>query len=361
MKPVALRKVVRKPRHAIWEITAACNLRCLHCESRAGLRRNDELTTQEALALCDALAAAGCNQCNVSGGEPLMRKDWAQLCGRLSGHGVRVTVVTNGVLFDDDAAHTARDSGVSAVAVSLDGMRDTHDRIRPSHGVADSSFREVVRAIGTAQNAGLVPAVITHINRWNLGELGAVHALLRQLGVDWWQVQLGLPLGRQREIREPYMLAPEQLGELAHAIATLIRGGGSPRLRVTDTIGYYTRLEPVLRGGTGHGIWTGCYAGILAVAIDCNGDVKGCSCLPKQFVAGNVRERPFGQIWDDERGFAYNTDWHEERLTGECARCAYRRVCRAGCTSLAWSVTGSIYENPYCLHRLSMIAADGRG
>ena len=57
-------------------------------------------------------------------------------------------------------------------------------------------------------------------------------------------------------------------------------------------------------------------------------------------------------IWADESRFAYNTDWQEGNLTGACAACPYRRVCQAGCTSLAYSVTGSIYENPYCLHRL---------
>lgn len=209
------------------------------------------------------------------------------------------------------------------------------------------------RAIGVVQKVGLMPAVITHVNRWNFGEIEAVHALLRQLGVDFWQVQLGLPVGRQRDIAEPYMIAPEQLPELARRLCDLIAAGASPRLRVTDTIGYYTPMERLLRGGSRGGVWTGCYAGVLGVAIDCNGDVKGCSCLPREFVAGNVRQRPFPEIWADETGFAYNTDWHEERLTGTCADCPYRRVCRAGCTSLAWSVTGSIYENPYCLHRLS--------
>ena len=67
-----------------------------------------------------------------------------------------------------------------------------------------------------------------------------------------------------------------------------------------------------------------------------------------------MRERPFREIWADEEGFSYNTRWTEQGLTGYCAQCAYRRLCRAGCSSLAWSVTGTVYDNPFCLHRVAM-------
>ena len=352
MKPLAIQKVRRRPRHAIWELTTRCNLRCIHCESGAGVQRADELTTREALSLCDALADAGCEQCNLSGGEPLLRPDWQQICGRLVDRGMRVTLVTNGTLLDELTAHTCREVGVSAVAMSIDGMRATHDRIRRWGARGASSFGKVVQAIGAVQKVGLMPAAITHVNQWNLGELASLHALLRQWGVDYWQVQLGLPLGRMRQLPD-YMLTPGQLPQLARTLAELLRTGLSPRLRVTDTIGYYTKLEPVLRPRGS--VWTGCYAGVLTVGIDSNGDIKGCSCLPGRFVAGNVRQRSFQEIWADEARFSYNTDWHEEQLTGACAQCPYRRVCRAGCTSLAWAVSGSIYENPYCLHRLEAL------
>ena len=332
-------------------------MRCLHCESSAGARRPDELTGAEALQLCEDLADAGCTQCNISGGEPLLRRDWPELCHRLTSRGVRVTLVTNGALLDDEVVHTARAAGVSAVALSLDGVGDTHDRIRPPRAPGKSSFREVIQALGTVQKVGLIPAVITHINRWNLDQVPAMHELLRQMGVDHWQVQLGIPMGRLREIREPYMLSPSQLPGLAQTLAAIIVRGRSPRLRITDTIGYYTRLEPLLRSrGRDCAFWTGCSAGVTVVGIDANGDVKGCSCLPRELVAGNVRQRSFKDIWEDESGFAYNTDWHEDRLTGFCATCPYRRICRAGCTSLAWSVTGTVYENPYCLHRVETLS-----
>jgi radical SAM protein with 4Fe4S-binding SPASM domain len=349
MKPLALRAIRRFPRIAIWEITTACNFRCLHCEVAAGARRGDELSTDEALSVCDALADLGCEQCNVSGGEPLLRRDWPQICQRLAARGIRVSLISNGSLVDADLVRRAADHGVSGFALSFDGLRATHDRVRVWHG-GDSAFAAVVAAAREVKQAKLALAAITHISRWNLAELAGLHAMLRELDVDMWQVQLGLPLGRLREVETPYMIQPTQLPTLAQMLVEFIQSGPQPVIRVSDTIGYYTAREPVLRGI--NGVWTGCYAGVLTLGIESNGDVKGCSCLPREFVAGNLRQRPLAEIWADESRFAYNTDWHEESLTGACAACPYRRVCRAGCTCLAYSVTGSIYENPYCLHRV---------
>ena len=358
MKPRHLQQLRRYPRHAIWEITRACNLRCIHCEGSAGARGQDELTTDEALALCDALISMGCEQCNISGGEPLLRKDWPMLCKRLSHGGVRVTIVTNGTFLDDSAIDQAERAGVRGVAMSLDGLRDTHGRIRPQP--KGSSFDDVAAALRRVRASCMAPAIITHINRWNFAELEGIHALLGIWGVDHWQLQLGLPLGRQLEIDQPYMISREQLRALGPRLTALIQSGASPRLRITDTIGYFDRCEPVLRRSSSgkSGFYTGCYAGMLTVGIESNGDVKGCSSMPAEFIAGNVRETPFNEIWADEYRFAYNTHWDDAKLTGFCATCSYRRLCRAGCTTLAWSLTGTIYENPYCLHRIASLRGE---
>ena len=84
------------PEIVVWEITFACNMRCIHCGTAAGKRRPDELTTMEALKLIDDLTALGCKHVTLSGGEPLLRDDWRELAAHLKKNGLIVNLITNG-------------------------------------------------------------------------------------------------------------------------------------------------------------------------------------------------------------------------------------------------------------------------
>ncbi|MFH2006404.1 MAG: radical SAM protein [bacterium] len=346
-------RVPREPRHCFWEITDACNLRCVHCEADAGRASEDELSTAEALALAEDLARAGCRNVNLTGGEPLVRPDWADLARRLADRGVSVTVITNGLLVDDSVVAELVASGVSGVSVSLDGERAVHDAIRlPVEATDDSRHDAALGAIERVVASPLKCAVITQVHRRNLSDLGTMHERLAGLGVDAWQVQLCMPLGRLLRYRSEYLLEPAQLPELEEQLAGFIDDGRVPVV-VADNIGYYSPREPKLRGSHRgrSSFWAGCLAGCRVVALCANGDVKGCPSHPRPFVVGNVRETPFAELWADGSLFSYNTAWDETLLEGSCARCAYRGVCRAGCTTMAYSVTGTIYDNPFCIQR----------
>ena len=111
------------PHYVLWEITRACNLRCKHCLTSSGTAASDELTTQQALKVCDSLGDMGVGAVAIMGGEPLLRPDWEQFAARLTQRGVAVGLVTNGVLFDESTAQRARNVGVNQIVVSLDGGR----------------------------------------------------------------------------------------------------------------------------------------------------------------------------------------------------------------------------------------------
>src|SRR5512136_2671169 len=127
----------RVPRSCFWEITQACNLRCIHCEASAGDTAADELSTTEALALADALAELGTRDVQLTGGEPLVRPDWPVIAERLVQRGVNVVVISNGLALGERVIARLVRLGVKGVSVSLDGDRTVHDRIRvPAHGTA---------------------------------------------------------------------------------------------------------------------------------------------------------------------------------------------------------------------------------
>jgi radical SAM protein with 4Fe4S-binding SPASM domain len=336
----------------VWEITTACNLRCIHCEISAAHPRAGEMTTGEMISTADALAQAGCTNVSLTGGEPLLRGDWPHIANHLSGRGIQVKIVTNATLLDDRILSTMIGCGVHGVAVSLDGPREIHDGIRVPASRMGSRYDSAVSALERLAASPMRTAAITQINLRNIRHLRVIHDTLVRIGADTWQLQLAYPLGRLLEIKEPYLVDPSMLGDLERTIGELI-SLGELTIVTSDNIGYYGPHEPLLRTAS-HGVrsfWTGCMAGCLGVCIQSNGDVKGCPTHPDQFIVGNLRRESFEQIWADRSRYAYNTEWREELLEGECAGCPFGRVCRAGCTSMAFAVTGTIYDNPYCLQR----------
>jgi radical SAM protein with 4Fe4S-binding SPASM domain len=115
-----------------------------------------------------------------------------------------------------------------------------------------------------------------------------------------------------------------------------------------DDFGYHP-LDPAL--AFLHDSWRGCIAGRELVGIRSNGDVLGCLSLGDEFVEANLRRECLADIWSSRRYFERFR--HKERLlTGHCASCAFGLECRAGCSAMAHSATGSIGQNPYCLRHL---------
>ncbi|MDD5308256.1 MAG: radical SAM protein [Deltaproteobacteria bacterium] len=344
----------RVPVTCFFEITDACNLRCVHCWAAAGERAPDELGTDEALDAIAQVATAGCRTLRLTGGEPLTRPDWPLLARRASDLGLEVSIITNGTLVDEAVVSRMCEAGVANVRVSLDGEKDVHDAIRvPAHSGLGSVHDRAIRALMLARAAGLKTAVITQIHKRNLTSLAAIHDTVAATGADEWQVQIAMPMGRMLLLRYEYLIEPRDLPRLEADLAALA-DRGAMRIAVTDNIGYYGRLEPRIRGArSGKPIFfAGCTAGCRVVAIRSNGEVKGCPSHPAPFVVGSLRVERFADIWGDRSRFAYNTAFEAENLQGGCRECTFRRVCRAGCRSMAFAVTGTIYDNPFCMQRV---------
>jgi radical SAM protein with 4Fe4S-binding SPASM domain len=91
------------------------------------------------------------------------------------------------------------------------------------------------------------------------------------------------------------------------------------------------------------------------MGLDSNGDVKGCQSLPSvpEFIAGNVRERPLADIWNDPMSFPHSRQFKVTDLGGGCAPCKYGALCKGGCASSALSRTGHVGDNPMCWQHLA--------
>jgi radical SAM protein with 4Fe4S-binding SPASM domain len=337
----------------VWELTARCNLSCIHCASDLGpaTLRGEELSPGRALELCDELAALGCEYTVLSGGEPFLRTDWSSIAARLVARGVRVGMISNGLVVDEETTREMARVGVAVLAISLDGPAAIHDRIRRRAG----SFDAALAALAAGRHAGLRLHAVTHVNRLNVDALDELLEIVQASGVSTWLVQLSAPWGRLRRHPE-VVLAPAELPRVARWMAGA-RERARLQLAVGDNVGYYGELEPRLRRrGAADPLpfWCGCSAGCFTVGIEANGNVKGCLSLQSQdFVEGNLRSRTLREIWDDPRSFRYTRGFEPASLAGACQGCEYGEVCRGGCTFMAVGATGRPGDNPYCLHGLS--------
>lgn len=147
-------------RSCVWELTLACCFGCRYCGSAGGRARADELSTAECLDTADQLAELGCRRVSLIGGEVFLRRDWAQIAGRLTGRGAAVAVITNGYLMSPEVLAQLREAGVESVAVSIDGPEDVHDAGRQA-----GSFRRAMDAVGALVKAGIPASVISTLRR----------------------------------------------------------------------------------------------------------------------------------------------------------------------------------------------------
>jgi len=354
----------------VWEVTNACNLDCVHCESAAGKARPAELTPEEALRLCDDLAALGCRDINLSGGEPLLRPDWPAIAARIVALGMNPIVVSNLTLLDEATICELERVGVRSVATSVDGPQPVHDRIRrvpaPRGGVKGwgeknlgdvfSPFERTIRHIRTLKARGFFVCVVTHVSLWNIDHLDALVAILEAEHVDLWQLQIGFPEGRLAQIAGEYLIHPGQIRTIYDFIRR-VKARGAIRLDTADDIGFFADGELEVRQNNGKPrFWAGCMAGWRVLSICADGEIRGCPSLA--IPVGNLRDEPLAEIWNDAARFWFNTCWDEAKLEGKCRACPYRRICRGGCKSLAYSTTGTIYRNIYCLNQVENLGGD---
>src|SRR5579872_3670565 len=140
-----------RPIYAVWEITLRCDLACVHCGSRAGRARTDELTTAECLDLVDQMADLGVREVSLIGGEAYLRDDWLEIVRALRRRGLQASMTTGGRGLTTERAAAAAAAGLQSASVSLDGLEETHDRLRGVRG----SYRAALSALANLRAAGI--------------------------------------------------------------------------------------------------------------------------------------------------------------------------------------------------------------
>ena len=195
-------------RLVFWELTARCNLKCIHCRAEAQTeRQEDELSTERCFAVIDELCGFSSPILILTGGEPLYRDDIFDIARYAAGKGLRVALATNGTLVNEKVAEQIKESGIKRVSISLDGANpQTHDTFRMIPG----SFEGAWRGIKNLQKEGVEVQINTTIARHNEDEIGNILELALTNNIRALHIFMLVPVGCGVQIADSQMLGKEK-------------------------------------------------------------------------------------------------------------------------------------------------------
>lgn len=348
----------RCPVYAVWEVTLACDQRCLHCGSRAGRRRGAELSLAECRTTIEELAALGTREITLMGGEVYLRPDWLDLIRAVSSAGIRCTLLTGGRAMTEAKLREARAAGLHGIGVSIDGTAALHDEMRGVPG----SYETALSTLRSAAEVGLPSTVNTQVGPRTVPVLGELAEALAQAGALGWRIGWVLPIGNASDHPE-LVLQPFELAAVIPQLQSLFWHwlGRGPTVCVDDGIGYYGPGDHVLRGAGAEDMqWLGCTGGTTSIGLESEGRVKACTSLPTAEYAGpTIREASLLDTWREDPHVGALRGSRRAGLFGFCATCYFADVCRGGCTCSAHAVHGRRGDNPYCHHRVLELMRQG--
>ncbi|MBI4362603.1 MAG: radical SAM protein [Euryarchaeota archaeon] len=357
-RPAAKSAGQRRP-VVVWNLTRGCNLQCVHCYSDSRAQKYPgELTPEEARGVVDDLAGFGVPALLFSGGEPLLRRDICALARHARSLGLRCTLSTNGTLITPQVARRLKRSGFTYVGISLDSIGEQNDLFRGKKGAYEAALQGIRNCIAAGQKVGLRMT----LTRWNAAALPSIFDLIERESIPRACFYHLVYTGRGSQMRVDD-LSPR---ETRRAMDTILertrdmhrRGHTKDILTVDNPVdGPYLhqrllredprRAREALRllrwnRGAHHGTGTG------IGCIDPQGSVH-----PDQFwqsrTLGNVRERPFSEIWSDTSNPLLRALRGRRRPRGRCAGCRHWDICGGGFRARAEAATGDPWApDPAC-------------
>ena len=351
----------------IWNLIRRCNLTCKHCYAlSADHDYAGELGTQEVYTVMDDLRAFGVPVLILSGGEPLMRPDLFDIAARAQGMGFYIGLSTNGTLIDEPMADRVTAAGFDYVGISLDGLKPTHDKFRRLDGAFDRSLA-AVRFLGAR---GVKVGLRFTMTSMNAHDLPALLALMREEGAQKFYFSHLNYAGRGNIHRgkDAQFQSTRDALDMLFERAWQAAQEGREEDYVTgnnDADGVYflhwvrrrfpdraAHVEAKLRQ------WGGNSSGVNVANIDNLGNVHP-DTMWWHHTLGNVKDRPFSQIWPDTSdALMAGLKRHPRAVEGRCATCAYLEVCNGNTRVRAQQLTGNPWaEDPGCYLSDEEIAA----
>jgi radical SAM protein with 4Fe4S-binding SPASM domain len=338
-----------RPSDIIWNITNRCNLLCDHCYMAADAHSlPEELTDEETIALVHQMGERGLPALFLSGGEPMMRKNFWEILELARSYDIRVTVSTNCTLINRESAKRLKANGIDWIATSLYGPDEFHDQMVRVPGTR----KRVIEAIKILREEGVGVAIKTAISQETWPHVYDLIAETKALDCGLIYFCDLITAGRS-EGEDDGRITAEQWRELGDFIVEDILSeesklewdiGAMPSFIPYVAEKFVERGLDVSNGLERLKVISACPVGKGHMNINSEGGIMPCQ-FAQDWTIGNVREMSL----QDAVGQLYELDQQEAKGVCSTEACEYSRICR-GCRAKAWQRTGDpMAEDVTCL------------
>jgi len=342
----------------VYNCTARCNLKCLHCYSSSGASKSaSELSTSQAKELISQLADYRCPVVLFSGGEPLLREDIFELIAHAGKVGIKAVLSTNGTLIDRSRAARLAGAGISYVGISIDGPEPFHDKFRASKG----SFQATMQGFANCRKAGIRMGLRFTITKHNAGQIETVFDIAENSDIRRICFYHLIRMGRAKDMEDAGLsqqqtrLAVNTIIEktdlfvnddLVDEVLTVGNHADGPYL-VTRMKRENSPLAPqavnLLLANGGNRI------GQNISSINWDGEVYADQFW-RNYPLGNVTEKTFADIWDNSSDpVLHKLRNKSEYRDRRCAKCKWFDLCKGNFRFLGSDSSIESWQNePAC-------------
>lgn len=324
-------------------LTERCNLACEHCYLDAKVLKEgstDELDTDELKKVLGEIAAVGPEAMVVlTGGEPLLRRDIEDLAAHASSLGLMVVVGSNGLLLTPERIERLKSAGVAGIGLSIDSLDpDRHDAFRGRKG----AWIKTMASVDACVAAEMPFQIHFSVTDDTADEIDDMVAFARDAGAMVLNVFFMVCTGRGEKYSD---ISPQKYEEVLRRVAEAARN--EKRLMVRAKCAPHFKriameMDPEWPITSAHGYDAGgCIAATRYARVTPDGHVTACPYMEES--VGSVRERPFGEIWQNAPMLEA---LRAPSLEGRCGACEFQKLC-GGCRARPLARDGNLMGEDY--------------
>ena len=337
-----------------WHLTAKCEYNCQHCYMHDSPTYKSELKNELDFNTCLRIIDDFSNtldhwkihgRINFTGGDPLLKEGVFDIMEYAREKDISIGILGNPDKINYTTAGKLKDLGVSRYQISIDGLEETHDRLRGKKG----AFKDAIRAIRILEDVGIPTVVMFTLSKVNAHELIDVIRLVAREGVSIFDFARLVPIGNGKNLKEQ-MLTPreyrtlllkvlEEYKKLQEKGCRTIFGRKDHLWRLLyQEVGL---LKPLPKDR--ETIYSGCGIGINLLTILADGTVFPCRRLPIKI--GEVPRQSIREIFIESKVLNRMRDINSMQ---KCGKCELRQFCR-GCPAVAYGAYGDYTaKDPQC-------------